>query len=251
MYKPMLQAHRGVSTEYPENTMAAFRAAIAQGYDTIELDPNYTADGELVILHDATLNRTARRADGSTIPSPLAVAQLTLEEARSFDYGIAFGEVFKGEPIPLLEDALRLAEEHHIPVKIDNKIERFPADITEKLYALIEQYETTAALTSGKVELIHFYAKRFPRAQLHYDGPVNADILQELAPYRGRLMVWLPYQCALTTWVKVPFADETLCAAVKEVAELGVWIINDPEHHADVCARFAPDIVETTGAIKP
>ena len=80
---------------------------------------------------------------------------------------------------------------------------------------------------------------------------MNTDILQELAPYHGRLTVWLPYQCALTTWVKVPFADEALCAAVKEVAELGVWIINDPEHHADVCARFAPDIVETTGAIKP
>ena len=46
MNTPKLQAHRGVSTEYPENTMASFEAAVLQGYDVIELDPNYTADGQ-------------------------------------------------------------------------------------------------------------------------------------------------------------------------------------------------------------
>ena len=43
-----LQAHRGVSYEYPENTMIAYQAAIDQGYGIIELDPKYTADGKIV-----------------------------------------------------------------------------------------------------------------------------------------------------------------------------------------------------------
>ena len=60
-----LQAHRGVSSDCPENTMAAFRCAALQGYDVIELDPDYTKDGKIVILHDKTLNRTARKADGT------------------------------------------------------------------------------------------------------------------------------------------------------------------------------------------
>lgn len=46
-----LQAHRGVSTDAPENTMAAFREAVKQGYDTIEFDPKFTKDGVCVILH--------------------------------------------------------------------------------------------------------------------------------------------------------------------------------------------------------
>lgn len=44
------QAHRGVGTEFPENTMPAFIAAAAQGYDYIELDPAFTADGKCVII---------------------------------------------------------------------------------------------------------------------------------------------------------------------------------------------------------
>ena len=47
-----LQAHRGVSTDCPENTMAAFREAVSQGYDVIEFDPKFTRDGEIVVLHD-------------------------------------------------------------------------------------------------------------------------------------------------------------------------------------------------------
>ena len=57
----LLQAHCGVSTEYPENVMAAFRAAC----DLIELDPTFTKDGACVAPHDRTVNRTGRRAAGN------------------------------------------------------------------------------------------------------------------------------------------------------------------------------------------
>ena len=100
---PMLQAHRGVSSEYPENTMAAFRAAAAQGYGVIELDPNYTADGEIVVLHDTTVNRTARLPGGAPIPEPLTIASLTYEEA------LAYIEK-EGAPIVLKADGLALGK---------------------------------------------------------------------------------------------------------------------------------------------
>ena len=60
------QAHRGVSTEYPENTMPAFIAAVEQGYTYIETDPLVTKDNVCVLMHDKTLNRTCRNDDGST-----------------------------------------------------------------------------------------------------------------------------------------------------------------------------------------
>ena len=100
MDKCQLQAHRGVSTDCPENTMAAFRAAVEQGYDIIELDPKFTADNRCVILHDRTLNRTGRLPDGSQLSEPVAIASLTYEEARGYDVGLWFGEEFRGERCP-------------------------------------------------------------------------------------------------------------------------------------------------------
>lgn len=249
--QPMLQAHRGVSTEYPENTMAAFKAAVLQGYDVIELDPNYTADNEIVVLHDSTLNRTARTKDGAALTEPVAITKLTYAEALEYDYGVGFSIKFKNEPIPLLEQALQLAEENGVKVKLDNKIEHFSPEATEKLYALIEKYESLILLTTGKTEMIRFYAERFPQAELHYDGPVDEASMQALAPYSSRLTVWMPHKSPLTTWVKVPFADEALCALVKKYAKLGIWIIKDYESYDEICAKYAPNIVETTGRIKP
>jgi len=248
---PMLQAHRGVSSEYPENTMAAFRAAAAQGYDVIELDPNYTADGEIVVLHDTTVNRTARLPGGAPIPEPLTIASLTYEEALAYDYGCGFAPRFRGEKLPLLKDALELAQESGIIIKIDSKIERFPEEMFRKLLDLLRSRQPQIALTSGSVERLQAYARELPEAQLHYDGPVDEAVLEKLAPLGQRLTVWLPDRSPLTDWVRVPFAEGALCAAVKRFARLGIWIIGDEVSFDRVCRDYAPDIVETTGIIKP
>ena len=54
----MRVAHRGASAQYPENTMSAFRQAIQQGVDMLELDVHLTSDDELIVMHDTTLDRT-------------------------------------------------------------------------------------------------------------------------------------------------------------------------------------------------
>src|SRR5688500_9665726 len=54
----MRVAHRGASAQYPENTMLAFRQAIQQGVDMLELDVHLTSDNELIVMHDTTLDRT-------------------------------------------------------------------------------------------------------------------------------------------------------------------------------------------------
>ena len=81
MKKIRLQAHRGVSTDAPENTFAAFRMSVEQGYDIIELDTKYTKDGVCVVLHDTTLNRTCRFSGGEKLSDepPLGIGDITLE----------------------------------------------------------------------------------------------------------------------------------------------------------------------------
>ncbi len=83
------QAHRGVGTEFPENTMPAFIAAAAQGYDYIELDPAFTGDGKCVIMHDKSINRTCRDKKGTAIKNEIMIADISYEQALQYDAGIA------------------------------------------------------------------------------------------------------------------------------------------------------------------
>jgi glycerophosphoryl diester phosphodiesterase len=75
-------AHRGSSSEAPENTLPSFEAAVRRGADAIELDVRLTADGAPVVIHDATLDRTTDRTG--------PVAALTLAELRAVDAGWRF-----------------------------------------------------------------------------------------------------------------------------------------------------------------
>jgi glycerophosphoryl diester phosphodiesterase len=82
----------------PENTLAAFDLAVAKGADVIELDVRRSRDGRLVVMHDATVDRTT---DGTG-----RVADLTWDELRRLDAGGSFGPDFAGEPVPSLEEVL-------------------------------------------------------------------------------------------------------------------------------------------------
>jgi glycerophosphoryl diester phosphodiesterase len=74
--------HRGSPTERPENTMPSFELAVAQGVDAVELDVHLTADGQLAVIHDDTLERTTDLTG--------AVAAFTMDEIRAADAGAKF-----------------------------------------------------------------------------------------------------------------------------------------------------------------
>lgn len=98
MARPFLWAHRGASCCAPENTLAAFAAAVASGANGIELDIHLSRDGIPVVIHDETLERTT---DGCG-----AVAKMTLPQLQQLDAGSWFSPVFAGELIPTLEEVL-------------------------------------------------------------------------------------------------------------------------------------------------
>jgi len=98
---PQLIAHRGGRVYKPENTIAAFQHAIDTGADWIEMDVQRTKDGELVVIHDETVDRTT---DGTG-----RVADLTLEQIRALDAG-------NGERVPTFAEVITLAKEHGIGI---------------------------------------------------------------------------------------------------------------------------------------
>lgn len=87
-------AHRGNVAEYPENTMPAYKSAYEIGADMIELDLHMTKDGEIVLIHDGDLARTADVCG--------KICELTLDEIRRADVGIKKGEAFRGVRVPTL-----------------------------------------------------------------------------------------------------------------------------------------------------
>ena len=166
-----LQAHRGVSYEYPENTILAYQAAVDQGYGIIELDPKYTLDGKFVMLHDKSLKRTARDKNG--IAPELNIADITLEQARSYEYGSWKDEKFKGEKIPTLSDVLDFAEENPtVPLKFDNVWTKFPDDIRKAFLEEIAERKgsVNVGMTCDSLESLQEVANSIPWATLHYDG---------------------------------------------------------------------------------
>lgn len=251
-----LQAHRGVSSEYPENTMAAFRASVDEGYDYIEFDPKYTSDGEIVILHDHTLDRTARNADGSNVKEGTKIKEITLSEARGYDYGLWFSEDFRGEKIPLLRELLDLAAETKIPIKVDNVWESFPDGIKEKLFSELEKYGDSirVGFTCAKLETLALAAERFPCADIHYDGgDLSRERLEEVARLANghHLYVWVCFDNEMTRWFKGTKATPEVCNFVRQYGELGVWILSKREELEIAVRELGAEIIETTGHIKP
>jgi len=106
-------AHRGASGHAPENTMAAFRRALALGATFIETDLQLTRDARFVAIHDDTVNRTTN--------SQGAIHDLTLAELRKLDAGSWFGSEFAGERIPTLEEILEFSKKHDVVFYLELK----------------------------------------------------------------------------------------------------------------------------------
>ena len=99
---PLVIAHRGASGTCPENTLVAFMRAAALGAHMIELDVQLTRDGQVVVIHDWTLERTT---DGTG-----AVRERSLAEIQRLDAGNWFASSFRGTRIPTLAEVLAAVE---------------------------------------------------------------------------------------------------------------------------------------------
>jgi len=163
-------AHRGASMTAPENTLAAFRLALEQGADGIELDVRRTRDGHLVVIHDATLERVAGK--------PGEVSALPLETLRGLDIG-------SGERIPTLAEVLALAKTHLL-VDIELKV----AGIEPVVLDLVREagMEPQVLITSFLEDAVAAVRQAAPH--------VPAGLLQQWpAPERARALgvpVYLP-----------------------------------------------------------
>jgi glycerophosphoryl diester phosphodiesterase len=134
MKLPLIIGHRGASAVAPENTMAAFREALAVGADGIEFDVRLTRDGVPVVIHDSTLRRTGGL--------PHRVADLTWSEIAQVDVGSWFAQKFGNETVPGLAELFTLFESNnsilYLEMKCDSPSEYRP--LAEACVKLINEH---------------------------------------------------------------------------------------------------------------
>ncbi len=107
-------AHRGDSQNAPENTLAAFALAVEHGAELVEFDVHETADGDVVVLHDETVDRTT---DGRG-----EVHRLPTAAVRELSAGAWFGARWKDERVPLLDEALDLCRAGRVAPMVEIKV---------------------------------------------------------------------------------------------------------------------------------
>lgn len=247
----ILEAHRGVSKRYPENTMSSFQAAVDEGYDMIELDMCFSKDKKCLFLHDKTINRTARTKDGEEITEEKQYEDMTFDELRALDYGLWKGEEFRGVQIPTLSEVLEFSDKNNMPLKFDSRLQDCTDEEQEIFFNEIERYgKLVGGFTASKLDFVKKAADRFPNCDIHFDGAVTKENLENVCGFlkNNQLTTWMPVKKMF--WLDFPPADEEQVRLVKQYGKAGIWIVTQQEEF-ERCIELEADIVETDGSIIP
>jgi glycerophosphoryl diester phosphodiesterase len=169
--RPVIFAHRGASAHAPENTIASFELAVAQGADAIELDVKLSADGHVIVHHDPTVDRTTNGKG--------KVKDLTLTELKKLDAGGFFSENFQGEKIPTLEEVFQaVGKRTFINVELTNY--KTPRDhLVEAVCMLIKKHHMQkrvifSSFFASNLSKARSYLPDVPRGLLALDGVLGA-----------------------------------------------------------------------------
>ena len=217
--KPLVIAHRGNSAEFPENTLASFASALELGARFVEFDVQLTADGQLVVIHDPTLDRTT---DGHG-----DVRQMTLPEIRAVSAGYPrrFGAAHAGLRVPTLAEVLELLSGRARPM-IEIKPDSVAADNDRLERLLVEelrrcgQAEAAALLSFSHRALLRCrdLAPEIPRGHLFVSGEPAELVAQALEA-----------GCAIVMPEMRALSDELRERCRVASLRLATWVVDDPD----------------------
>ena len=211
----LIYGHRGASGYAPENTLEAFRLAMDMGADGFELDVHLSADGELVVIHDETVDRTT---NGTGFVKDLTLAQLkTLDACNGM-------ENYRGARIPTLGEVLDLIRDTHHVVNVEVKTDGcFYPWIEEKCLALAREkgVEERVLYSSFNHHTLLRLRELKPDAKL---GMLFGDIM--VKPWEYARQIGVDYLHPMKMNIYVPgFAEGAHAAG----CGINLWTVNDEE----------------------
>jgi glycerophosphoryl diester phosphodiesterase len=215
MNKPLNLGHRGASAAAPANTLAAFRLALESGADGFELDVQLSADDELVVIHDYSVDHTT---DGSGL-----VRQKTLAELKMLDAGARFSPRFAGERIPTLREVFAMAGKGaFINVEVKTTSPR-GTGLEPRLIALIREFGLGERLVVSSFNPFALWRMR----RLAPDLRLALLYADDLPAYlRDRWLAFLSHPNALNPKYTMATADHVRWAQAHGY-DLFVWTVDD------------------------
>jgi len=215
--QPVIFGHRGASAWAPENTLAAFRLAVEHGAPAIELDVKLTADRQVVVLHDQSVDRTT---DGHG-----DLRQFTLAQLRELDAGSFFSAQFQGEKIPALAEVFEaVGKQVYINVELTNY-----ASTGDHLTDLVAELVRQSGM-QGRVMFSSFHpANLLSIKRLVPEAPVGLLTLEGRAGWLGRGL----YGRWITPTIIHPYFQDVNEHFMRRQNRLHrrvhVWTVDDPK----------------------
>ena len=219
---PLLAAHRGGAALWPENSLLAFRNALALGADYLELDVHLSRDGEVVVIHDPTLDRT------TTGTGP--VVDRTAAELRALR--LKDRSLITAEGIPTLDEVVALAaaggRQILLEIKVDAGKARYPG-IEERVLAVLDRHGMAAATVVMAFEAETWRRVRALRPEIRAGAlysaralPSASAVARALSEAGGAGVGFVGLAYSLVT-------PEAVAEARKAGVVLGAWTVNDPD----------------------
>lgn len=214
----ILMAHRGLRTLAPENTLAAFEAAVERGIDWVEFDVNVLADGTLVVIHDPTWDRTTSKSGWC--------ADTDVAKLATIDAGSWFRADYRGERVPTLRDTIQFMNAYRLNANIEIKTHRHNLRTSTLMVASL--IEAMAALDADLEVIVSSFnhpilyalkqkAPDVPVGCLYTTAGLQADW------YTTMHLVGADYLHVQDSWVTHANVDLVHDAGFK----LNVWTVND------------------------
>ncbi|MDP6763496.1 MAG: ChbG/HpnK family deacetylase [Planctomycetota bacterium] len=216
---PLVMAHRGARALEDENTLAAFELAVGLGVDFVECDPRVTADGEFVLMHDETVDRTT---DGTG-----RVADMSLEAVRGL-------RTQGGHRVPTLRELLHFAAGRRLGVYLDIKEPSLAT--VQALLDLVDEARMARRVVLGvwRADLARWVKEHRPRVATMVSWPLPAANFEVAAEMGAR-------------WVGIPTAQAT--RTILDLAhEAGLKVVTLPLNDRDLLAEKAAaglDVLQT------
>ena len=209
-------AHRGNSSEFPENTIPAFKSGIALGADWIELDILRTRDGKLVVIHDRTTKRVADK--------DLVVEKSSYDELAKVDVAADFrrrtGKECAPHKMPLLRDVLALViKQRRTRVSIQPKM-NCVADAVQLVKEM--KAEPWVGFNDGNLSYMMEVKRRAPGVRVFWDRGKNTDIDEDI-----RTAKRFGFEAIVVNHLGVTADKVRKIKAAGIVA--GAWTVNDSE----------------------
>lgn len=221
MYKdlprPTIFAHRGVSSHAPENTLAAFQLAVSLNVPAIELDAKLSADGEIVIIHDQSVDRTT---NGYGL-----IRKLPLSALRELDAGTKFNPVYKGEKIPTLTEVFdTVGQKLFINIELTNyasPLDDLPIKVAELVkHHRLQDWVLFSSFYGFNLRRAHRVVPEVPLGLLLPPG-IKGSLARSLF---GRLS---PYQALHPEFSDV--STSLIDKVHRQARRIHIYTVNDPQ----------------------